>query len=382
MIDAADDKSFLARTTLLLVEDDPDARAHLAAALARRVGRVLTAPGGAQGLEAFRAERPHLVVTDIQMPGLDGLGMAESIRALDPKVPIIFTTAFEQTDYMARAIDLGISHYVLKPIQMDRLDACLLKCAHGLRAERELARRQEVELELAQLRHHEAVAFLLGGIAHDCNNLMQGILTSVAMANTTLGPEHPVHGLLDVAEQGLLEARQLGLRLRLLSNPWREPDRRGPIGELVRTAVLETVAGSATLVEFTFHAGDLPVCHNEARLAQAVAALARNAVDAMPGGGTLQVGCEVVERAGHKDHPAGLYLHLVLRDSGPGIDPAVLPMIFEPYFTTKARTSQRGTGLGLAVCEAIVRAHGGWIEAESRPGEGAAFHIYLPEASE
>jgi len=373
----SEDIAFLAQATLLLVEDDDAARVQLATALRRRTGKVLTAAGGAEGLELFRAERPQLVVTDIQMPGLDGLDMALAIRDLDPRVPIIVLTAFEQTDYMARAIDLGISHYVIKPLQLDRLEEKLVKCAHGLRAERELARKYELELELERLRHHESLNFLLTGFAHDCNNLMQAILSSLTLAKGDLPPGTPARSFLEIGEQGLLEARQLGSRLRILTDPWREPDRLGPIGEQVRRAVQGALEGTATTVAFNFGDGDLPIRFHEARLGQTLAALARNATEAMAGGGALQVTTEVAEPAGR----TGRYLHLVFRDSGPGIDPGVLPMIFEPYFTTKPRGSRRGTGLGLAVCEAVVRAHGGWIEADSRPGEGAAFHLYLPEAS-
>jgi signal transduction histidine kinase len=76
--------------------------------------------------------------------------------------------------------------------------------------------------------------------------------------------------------------------------------------------------------------------------------------------------------------PQGRYLHLLFQDTGRGIAPEDLPLVFEPYFTTKTRGSDRGTGLGLALCEAIIRSHRGAIQAESRPGEGAAFQLYLP----
>jgi len=377
------DAQFLGQLTVLLVEDDLAARIPLATALRRRVGQVLTADEGAKGLALFQTERPHLVVTDIQMPGLDGLDMVQAIRALAPKVPVIILTAFEQTDYMARAIDLGINHYVIKPLRMDRLEECLLACAHGLWLEQELARKQELELELERLRHQEAVCFLLSGLAHDYNNLMQGTLASVSLAMAGLERGSAPWSTLAIGEQGLLEAQSLGKRLRTLINPHCRHDRQGPIDLLIRQAVMGAVAGTAIVPEFTFQIGALPVSYNEAQLEKAIASVARNAMEAMEamgGLGTLRVRLQETAQAG-PDHPPGRYLHLILEDDGPGIEPRILPLIFEPYFTTKQRSKQRGTGLSLAVCEAVIRAHGGWIFAESHGGNGAAIHVLLPVAT-
>ena len=78
--------------------------------------------------------------------------------------------------------------------------------------------------------------------------------------------------------------------------------------------------------------------------------------------------------------PAGAYVALDVRDSGPGMDAATLSRIFEPFFTTKP--VGQGTGLGLPVVHGVMRSHGGGIDVHSRPGEGACFTLYFPVASE
>jgi signal transduction histidine kinase len=93
-----------------------------------------------------------------------------------------------------------------------------------------------------------------------------------------------------------------------------------------------------------------------------------NAVDAMPAGGTLRV------RAGAEG--AG-DLTITVVDTGQGIDPEILPHIFRPFFTTKKK---RGTGLGLSVCDRIIKAHGGSITVESRQGRGTTFSLHFPLA--
>lgn len=119
---------------VLYVEDDDEVRDQLAHFLGRRVGRLHLASNGAEGLEVFRKHRPDLVITDILMPVMDGLAMADAIRTEDDRTPIIVTTAFERQDYMLRSIEAGIDKYVIKPVRPDQLIGALEKCASALHA--------------------------------------------------------------------------------------------------------------------------------------------------------------------------------------------------------------------------------------------------------
>ncbi len=113
------------------------------------------------------------------------------------------------------------------------------------------------------------------------------------------------------------------------------------------------------------------------QLGQVFLNLILNAVQAMPTGGqiTLQTGVRDVDGAGRESQMArGQVVEVALTDTGPGIPPHVLKDIFTPFMTTK----RRGTGLGLSVSRRIVEDHGGWIEAESPPGQGATFRVFLP----
>lgn len=376
------DATFLKRLTVLYVEDDPSARDEISAFLRRRVGTLATASNGAEGVEAFQSLAPQLVVTDIQMPVMDGLAMSQAIRAVEPSVPIIVTTAFEQTNYLIRSIEIGIDHYVVKPVRAQPLESALLACARRLRAEDEMKQMRRLEAEVLRLRHQTAINTLLGGIAHDYNNLLQAILASMDAAASCLEPGSKAHHLLEGSKAASDQARRLSRRLLSLANPMHALKPPGPVEALLRNAAASALEGSPVSAAFDFQAGDPPVRHDAAALAVVVENLVTNAVEAMPDGGTLHLSTCVEPRAPHGDpDPAqGPTLHLVFRDEGKGISPDNLPMVFEPYFTTKARGSQRGTGLGLAVSQAIVRAHGGSIRVESRPGEGATFHIHLPMA--
>ncbi|OFZ67318.1 MAG: hypothetical protein A2V79_07670 [Betaproteobacteria bacterium RBG_16_56_24] len=123
----------LKKISVLYVEDDAATREHLSRFLERRVGKLYTAANGQEGLETWRRFKPEVVVTDIMMPVMDGLRMAEMIRLENPSVPVIVTTAFNEMGFMLRAIDLGIDKYVTKPINTDLLLQAINNSAWGIR---------------------------------------------------------------------------------------------------------------------------------------------------------------------------------------------------------------------------------------------------------
>jgi len=134
------DQNYLKTIKVLYVEDDDDTRKQFSEFLSRLVGTLITTANAAEGLEAFIKHSPDIVITDILMPEMDGLAMAVKIRKIAQKVPIIAVTAFEQTDYMMRAINIGIDKYVIKPVDSDLLLEGLLECVRRLREEQQLKR--------------------------------------------------------------------------------------------------------------------------------------------------------------------------------------------------------------------------------------------------
>ena len=115
----------------------------------------------------------------------------------------------------------------------------------------------------------------------------------------------------------------------------------------------------------------LTVLADPDRLGQVFVNLLRNAADAMDGAGTITVRAEPVERDGRR------WVSIRIQDEGPGIAPDVLSRLFEPFVST--RLDARGTGLGLAVSEGIIREHGGRVEVDSAAGRGTTFIITLPD---
>ena len=138
VISEGETQEHLKHLTVLFVEDEEFSREICSEFLSRLVGVLVTAHNGAEGLEAWRQHKPDIIITDIQMPVMDGLTMLDEIRSVDRVVPVIIMSAFEETEYLIRSIDLGVSGYAIKPINVSRITDALLKCAQGLLIENKL----------------------------------------------------------------------------------------------------------------------------------------------------------------------------------------------------------------------------------------------------
>lgn len=124
--------------TVLCVEDEIGVRNELAKFLNRRVKTLHLASNGEEGLAMFKEHSPDIVITDILMPVMNGLDMIKAIKEINPDVSVIITTAFNDHDYFLRAIEMGVSKYVLKPIVIRKFIESINEIAWLLRAQREL----------------------------------------------------------------------------------------------------------------------------------------------------------------------------------------------------------------------------------------------------
>lgn len=119
--------NYLKELTILYAEDDTGIRTQIAHFLEHRCARLVQATNGREALDLFHAQRPDMVISDILMPEMDGLELSAAIKEIHTSTPIILTTAFNDPDYMMRAIDIGIDAYVLKPVNLEKLLAALNK---------------------------------------------------------------------------------------------------------------------------------------------------------------------------------------------------------------------------------------------------------------
>ncbi|QWR76705.1 ATP-binding response regulator [Candidatus Magnetomonas plexicatena] len=136
-------RKLLKLVSVLYVEDQPDTREELADILSMDVGTLYVAEDGVQGLQLFQEHKPDIVVTDIQMPKMDGLTMAKSIKDIDENVPVIVLTAFNEPRYLIQSIDIGIDSYATKPTNPDKLLETIYKSAVTIFQRREIEKKTD-----------------------------------------------------------------------------------------------------------------------------------------------------------------------------------------------------------------------------------------------
>ncbi len=131
--------------SVMYVEDEKDAREILSSILTRKYPdiRFHIAENGEVGLELFKEHRPDIVITDISMPLVDGVRMAAEIKAMNPDTIIIAVTAYSDTKYLLKSIEIGINHYILKPVDYGNFFTIINKSIHSILLERQVRTQQE-----------------------------------------------------------------------------------------------------------------------------------------------------------------------------------------------------------------------------------------------
>jgi two-component system, cell cycle sensor histidine kinase and response regulator CckA len=248
-----------------------------------------------------------------------------------------------------------------------------------------VARRAEEHLQQAQ--KMEAVGVLAGGVAHEVNNMMSVILgfSEFLLSAPDMDEERlsEVRHIVRAAERTAAVTRQL---LAFSRRAFHRPQvvALGPAVHDLEPIVRRLVGEERHLVVACDVSPRVQV--DKGQLEQVLVNLALNARDAMLAGGTLTITTaeiEVPDGIVSGDGgviPAGRYALVIVRDTGMGMSSATMTHVFEPFFTTKA--VDKGTGLGLAAVDGIMRQNGGYITVASAPGMGATFTLYLPVLSD
>ncbi len=229
----------------------------------------------------------------------------------------------------------------------------------------------------------ETLGTLAGGIAHDFNNLLTAILGNIHLASSELPADSPLRTLLSDAQVAGERGAELVRRLLEYSRPRIDGVEPVNLARLLDETARLAGRGLTPQIELTVGQCDplATVWGSFGSLQQVLLNLLINARDAMPAGGKLIIAWEPVEigetdRARHIDARPGTYHAVSVADNGSGIPAAALERIFDPFFTTK--DVGKGTGLGLSTALSIMRAHSGWIDVDSCPGEGTTFRLLLP----
>jgi PAS domain S-box-containing protein len=245
------------------------------------------------------------------------------------------------------------------------------------------AEHQKLQAQFTQAQKMESVGRLAGGVAHDFNNLIMGIMGYTDLCLDALPADHPVRRHL--AEIAKISQRSADLTRQLLAFARKQIiapkvlDLNNTLANMLD--LLRRLLGENIRMIWVPGVNLWPIKLDPTQIDQILSNLCVNARDAISGAGTITVetangSLDTAFCAVHAGAVPGEYVRLMISDTGCGMTKDVLANIFEPFFTTK--TMDKGTGLGLATVYGIVKQNRGYIDVCSEPGNGTTFNIYLP----
>ncbi|ORJ57664.1 hybrid sensor histidine kinase/response regulator [Geothermobacter hydrogeniphilus] len=358
--------------TILIVDDEEVLRDLCARVLDNY--RTLQAADGREALETLGREPVDLVLTDVMMPGMNGLDLLREIKQQNPNRAVVMMTGYGDKEVILRSLKLNADDFISKPINLLQLRTTIGKALEKISLREELIELQKMD----QLKSD-----FLGLISHK----LKTPVTVISLFIQNLAREFENHpdaafhrNLALIQEESSYLASLIQDLLQYSDKVLTpRPPHRTPIdlADLV-PAILVDLREQSTrhgLEMVCDLPGDLPAVRvDREQISFCLRALLDNALKFTPDGGRVTL----TATAGAK------YIELSVTDNGPGIAPDQQQKIFEKFYQIDPdNTGQiRGFGLGLYYAREFLRAHGGRLEVRSRPGRGATFSLSLPLAPE
>jgi signal transduction histidine kinase len=348
--------------------------------IACKVGSVASRADYVAALERGNVD---LILSDFSLPAFDGLAALGIARIQRPGVPFIIVSEKADEELAVESLKRGATDFVPRqPPARIVLAAC-----RALREVEARAERQRLEEQFIEAQKMELMGQLASGVAHDFNNILAVIIGYSDLIRQELGPDHSLHKYAEeilragehatrLTRQVLVFSRKQTVQPVVLNLNEVVKDLNKMLRRLINENVELTVVLGAQIGRVKADAG---------YVGQVLVNLVVNARDAMPSGGRLSIATSNVTLDDNHAHThpevvPGDYVMLAVSDTGVGMTDEIKVHLFEAFFTTKPKG--KGTGLGLATCQTIVKQSGGHITADSELGKGATFKVYFPRVDQ
>ncbi|MEE9418363.1 MAG: response regulator [Desulfatiglandaceae bacterium] len=370
---------------ILLVDDEEGIRKVLGISLKDSGYEVLTAESGAEALRIFSKERPPIVLTDIKMPGMDGIELLQRIKEERPETEVIMITGHGDMELAIESLKFDATDFVTKPINDDVLGIALKRARESINLRTKLKEYTEnleelVEDKTKKLVEAERLAVVgqtVAAIAHAIKNITGGLTGGAFVLEKGLelkNEKYLCQGW-DMVKGNVAKIKGLAIDLLHYAKE-REPDHRlcdpnRPIQE-VYDLMLPRAREHDVNLHIELDRGLPEVLLDPEGIHRCMLNLVTNAIDACTDISCSKTGREVTLRSS-KGKDCAVEYQVV--DEGCGMDKETRDKIFQRFFSTKG---SQGTGLGLMITKKIVDEHKGVIECESTKGKGTKFVIKLP----
>ncbi len=373
---------------LLVVDDDPVCLSVCSVQLAESGYLITQALNGKQALEKIReadvaGELFDLVLLDVVMPNMSGYEVCRILRKKYSSdiLPVLMLTVKDRVEDRLAGLDAGANDYLAKPFSSHELQA---RIHTHVSLKKSVEERKKLETQLRRAQKVEAMGTMAGGFAHDFNNILGIILGNTELALEDIPKSNPVKFNLEEVRIACMRAKDVVSQIHSFAGRTEGKMKPVRITPIVRESVKMLRASIPATIDINLDvtAENDMIMADPARIHQMTVNLVNNAAFEMwETGGILNIGIEnvAINRYGvavYDDISPGKYVRLTVRDTGKGIDPKIIDLIFDPYFTTKK--IGQGAGMGLSVVQGIVGSHNGRVMAESEPGQGAIFQVFFP----
>jgi len=371
-------------TDILLVDDEQGIRKVLGIALADRGFRVHTAADAQQALALFDEVAPSIVLTDIKMPGMDGIALLRALKGRNPETEVIMITGHGDTDLAIQSLKYEATDYIAKPIDDDILDVALKRALERITLRAQLRHYtenlermvEEKSRRLIQAERLAAMGETVAGLAHAIKNITGGLKGGAFVVEKGFELDNQ-----DYLKQGWRMLRdnverieQLSLDLLNIAKPaspkFKPTDPRVPL-----RSVYDLMHPQAEMfdVRMLIRCPDdmAPIPMEPEAINRCLLNLVANSLDACKEH-LGRCGDPAIELAVGLDEDGIQYR---VSDNCGGMDEAVQARLFQGFFTTKG---SRGTGIGLMLARKIVENHHGRISVTSTKDVGSTFEIRLP----
>jgi two-component system, cell cycle sensor histidine kinase and response regulator CckA len=272
-------------------------------------------------------------------------------------------------------------HYLLsaQTLRLGEQD-CIIQVAT------DITHRNRTQEELLRSKNLESIGILAGGIARDFNNFLTSIMGNISIAKMSLHDTAKIHRSLQRAEESSIMAAELANKLLTFSEGGEPLHQQNSLPDIINLIFQSQFKDSPVTFHYFKDNTIWPVGGDEHQLQQLITNILLNAVQAMPpedsdtGGGEVTIAVENVSLPQENNFSLseGDYVKISIKDNGSGIPPENLDKIFDPFFSTKDTVTQRGVGLGLSICQSIIKKHKGAISVESTEGESTTVTMLIP----
>jgi len=348
---------------ILIVDDQPANLGILFDYLDNLGAKVFIANNGEKALKIAEGKKPDIILLDIVMPDIDGFEVCRRLKhnGNTKDIPVIFISALSEVNNIVKGFETGGVDYITKPVQYQE---ALARISNQLKI-------RYIDQELREKEKLESLAIITGGIIHNFNNILSGIIGITEVLSVTMSKYSNekllVEKIISSCKRAVDITRKMGEYVGFCEINRHDVNLSDVIDETMD--LIELSVSGKIRVRYDLMDNVPLIKGDRSLISQMVINIVINSSEAI----NRREGIVLI-KTGFLERDGNSYSFIEIEDTGPGIPVEIQNKIFDPFFTTKFL----GRGLGLSVVKGIMKKHNGMIELDGEPGKGTIVKLLFP----